>query len=81
MTTTATNGRSPSLLFVRWYRNEFRLDVLFDDAGEERLVVVRWGGASDVPSHWLDTAFREVGYQRKQDHLRAVRGVAPGDFR
>ena len=80
MNTPATNGREPQLLFVRWYRNEQRLDAKFDDLGAERLVQVRWHGTDVVPETWFDTALGEVQYQRTQDALRAKRGIAPGDL-
>jgi hypothetical protein len=79
MTSPATIGRTPILEFVRWYMDQNRLDVLLDDAGTERLIVVEWSG-DGPPEHWLNTAVREVEYQRNQEAQRAIRGLTPGDL-
>jgi hypothetical protein len=76
MPTPATNGRTPTLVFVRWYRAENRLDVLLDDSGTERLIVVKWQGAG-LPEQWFETAALEAAYQRNPESLR---GLTPGDL-
>jgi hypothetical protein len=68
------------LQFVRWYRSERRLDVLFDDSGTERLIKFTWQGTDSVPGNWLEATREEAVYQRNQEALRAIRGLTPGDL-
>ena len=65
-----------TLLFVRLWLGQKKMDVAFEFKGEKRMVKFRWrakGDSNVPPDHWYETAVREL-YHAEGERLRGMIG-------